>query len=758
MAIKINFSATLVVALILSSFYLGAEEKKENLKPAPGHSHVGESFDEGPRQAAIKIEGTGNVSFPVTTNWVKGQAMFNQGMGQLHGFWYYEAERTFREIASRDPNCAMAYWGMAMANWGNTKRAKGFIAKASELKEKITAREKLYISAQEAFLADEPKDIKKRRQKLLEDIENIIHEYPEDLEAKAILAVRLWQFQGGIPIGSRESVDAIMQQIFSKNPLHPAHHFRIHLWDGKKPARALSSAAVLHQTAPSIAHMWHMSGHIYSKLKRYAESAYHQEASARVDHAKQAQFRVIPDTIHNYAHNNEWLIRNWHYVGKVNDAILMSKGLIDNPQHPKLNHYGRGNSSAAYGRKRLMETLEQFEEWDQILKLTETHYLEPTDNEKLQAERLLLVGRAHFEKNSLDALIKIKDQITERITKYDEIKKKKTEEARKKAEEEKKKKEEIDKIVKDAGRPSEDKLKYLRPMAGELNVYHELISGEKLNEERSKKIKRKKSALAMLHLKYGEKSKAKEIALQSVNEGSNQVLPLAIYVHVLESIGELAESEKQFLVLQKKSALIDMEFTPFSRLHPIANRLGKPNHWKTTESWRGKDFGDNKPENIDHLGPLVYQPPTAPDFDLLCEDGTRASLSSFTGKPVLLIFYLGHNCEHCVEQLNNISPYTEEFEKSGIEIVAVGPEQLNELAKAHNMCSSGEERFPFKLYSDLESASFRDYRSYDDFEGMPLHGVFLIDNSSKLRWMDVGSEPFQDIKFLLRESKRLLSM
>ena len=98
MAIKINFSATLVAALLSSSSYLGAEEKKENSKPAPGHSHVGESFDEGPRQAAIKIEGTGNVSFPVTTNWVKGQAMFNQGMGQLHGFWYYEAERTFREI------------------------------------------------------------------------------------------------------------------------------------------------------------------------------------------------------------------------------------------------------------------------------------------------------------------------------------------------------------------------------------------------------------------------------------------------------------------------------------------------------------------------------------------------------------------------------------------------------------------------------------------------------------------------------------
>ena len=79
--------------------------------------------------------------------------MFNQGSGQLHGFWYYEAERTFRQIAAEDPNCAMAYWGMSMANWENTKRSKGFITKAVELKDKVSERERLYISAQEAFLA-----------------------------------------------------------------------------------------------------------------------------------------------------------------------------------------------------------------------------------------------------------------------------------------------------------------------------------------------------------------------------------------------------------------------------------------------------------------------------------------------------------------------------------------------------------------------------------------------------------------------------
>ena len=755
--LKIHFA--FICALVFFLVDAFGEEKKEKAKPAPGHSHVGESFDEGPRQSAIKVDGTGDVHFPITTNWSRGQQMFDQGIGQLHGFWYYEAERTFRQIAAEDPDCAMAYWGMSMANWENSKRSKGFIAKAAELKDKVTDREKLYISAQEAFLAEEPKDIKKRRQKLIEDIENIIHEYPKDIEAKAILVVRLWQFSHrGIPIGSRESIDALMQQIFNDNPLHPAHHFRIHLWDGKKPARALSSAAVLHQTAPAIAHMWHMSGHIYDKLKRYSESAYHQEASARMDHSKQSEFQVLPDRIHNYAHNNEWLVRNWNHIGRVNSAITMSKGLIDNPQHPKLNHYGKGYSSSAFGRKRLIETLERYEKWDLILELSKTHYLEPTNNEKLQAERMLVMARSHFEMGDQNSLNSCLNKIIERVSSAEKIKKEKKEEAKTKAEKEKKNKEETEKIVKEAGRSSEDKLKYLRPIRDELEVYRELLGGVKLNDDLAKKVKRKKPALAMLQLKYGEKAKAKEISLQAVNEGVGKVLPLAVYVHVLEVNGDQDEAAKQFAVLEKNSAQIDIEATPFVRLLPVAKRLGKPEDWRTKESWRGKDFGEKKPADLNHLGPLVYETQVAPDFDILCEDGSRSSLSSFSGKPVLLVFYLGHNCEHCVEQLNNLAPVAKEFESAGIEIVAIGPEALTELAKAHNLCSSGEERFPFKLYSDLESASFKDYRSYDDFEGMPLHGVFLIDESSKLRWMDVGPEPFQDIKFLLKESKRLLSM
>ena len=735
-----------------------AEEKAEE-DPAPGHSHAGEAFNEGPRQSAVKIADTGNVHFPVTVAWSEGQQFFNQGVGQLHGFWSYEAERTFRQIAAQDPNCAMAYWGMAMANNGNARRAKGFIKKAMELKDKVTPRERLYIEAQSAFLGEEPKDAKARKQKLIEALENIIHEHPDDIEAKAFLVVRLWEFsRQGIPIGSRQSVDALLDQVFAVNPKHPAHHYRIHLWDGKKPRRALGSAGVLHATAPAIAHMWHMSGHIYDKLKRYPESSYHQEASARVDHKRQAEYRVLPDTIHNYAHNNEWLVRNWNHIGRADDAVAMAKGMINNPQHPKLNHYKKGNSSAAYGRRRLLETLERFEFWQEIIELADTHYLEPTDQLAQQVARNKALARAHFGLKQKDGLIALRDEIAPRVAEAEEKKKKQSDQAKEKAKKEKKNKKDTDKMVKDATKGVDGDLKQLRPLKEEITVYLELLDGAKLDDDKAKKIKRSKSALALIHLEYGEAGKAGELAAEAVKESEKRTVPLAVQVHVLEQSGKKDEAAGAFAKLHEISTHIQLDAAPFSRISPVAKRLGKPKDWRTEKSWRGDDFGKDKPEDLTHLGPLAYESPTAPDFALIAEDGKNVSLSSFSGKPVILVFYLGHNCEHCVEQLNAFAPMASDFEAAGISLAAIGPEPLVELAKAHELCAGDEKRFPFPLYSDLSTNAFKAYRSYDDFEDLPLHGTFLIDGERRLRWMDVGPEPFQKPDFLLKEAKRLLEM
>ena len=105
------------------------DEKKEDKKaeeekglPA-GHSNHGEAFNEGPRQKAYLMGGTGNVTFPATCSKPIVQKFINQGLGQLHGFWFFEAERSFRQAAAIAPECAIAYWGMAMANSTNDKRA-----------------------------------------------------------------------------------------------------------------------------------------------------------------------------------------------------------------------------------------------------------------------------------------------------------------------------------------------------------------------------------------------------------------------------------------------------------------------------------------------------------------------------------------------------------------------------------------------------------------------------------------------------------
>ncbi len=68
-----------------------------------GHSWHGEAFNEGPRQAAYLMPGTGDVSFPVSSKVKQVQEFINQGVGQLHGFWYFEAERSFRQAACARP-------------------------------------------------------------------------------------------------------------------------------------------------------------------------------------------------------------------------------------------------------------------------------------------------------------------------------------------------------------------------------------------------------------------------------------------------------------------------------------------------------------------------------------------------------------------------------------------------------------------------------------------------------------------------------
>jgi peroxiredoxin len=715
--------------------------------PAAGHSYHGEVFDEGPRQKAYLMGGTGNVHLAVTTRAPQAQAFFDQGLGQLHGFWYFEAERSFRQAAALDPDCAMAYWGMAMANWENEKRARGFIERAVARKAKVSRREQLWIDGLADYLKADNKDRKGKKQQYLRSLETIIQDHPEDgVEARAFLAVRLWQFKGELPLPSLQAVDALLDQVFAANPLHPAHHYRIHLWDDSKPARALGSAARGGQSAPTIAHMWHMPGHTYAHLHRYADAAWQQEASSRADHAHMIRDRVLPDQIHNYAHNQEWLVRDLNFIGRSRDAVALSKNLIELPRHPRWNPPNQGGHSSGYGRARLLETLERFELWDDAIALANSPYLEPTDVPAEQVKRLRLLGLAHAGKGDRAALQK-------EIAELEQLASPPAERPAAK-----------DKLV-----PPADKKK--PPAGGNRRRGREASAETALNElqgcdallagkpqaalELFKKVPGlSKERRARAHLLAGDKTKAEELAKQAAS-APNQVVPLAVYVEVLHACGKTREAGEAFERLRKLSGHIDnLEAPVFRRLAPVAKALGLPADWRRPAT-PAADFGERPP--LDSIGPFLWRPPAAPAFALREGDGKPAALADYHGRPVLVLFYLGHGCLHCVEQLNRFGPRAKEFADLGISLVAISPEGPEELKKSR-AAYRGQGAYPFRLLSGPKLEAFKTFRAYDDFENLPLHGTFLIDGHGLLRWHDISAEPFNDVEFVLCEAKRLLAL
>ena len=295
------------LALVLLSTQVHAGGRDESPTPpgppasadasqtAPGHSIHGEAFNEGPRQHATLLPGMGKVAFRVTTSSAAAQQYISQGVAQLHSFYYFEAERSFRHAAGLDPACVMAYWGMAMSNVNNPKRAQGFLKKAKTEAEKasITDREARYIKALSALHNLGADDKGRTGQRgWISGLESIVQEFPDDLDARCWLVLAV--LMSG-DVGSYQVLDSMLDAVLRVEPMHPgAHHYRIHLWDNQKAVRALDSAESYAKAAPGIAHAWHMPGHTYTELRRYADAARHQEAAARVDHRAAARDRILP--------------------------------------------------------------------------------------------------------------------------------------------------------------------------------------------------------------------------------------------------------------------------------------------------------------------------------------------------------------------------------------------------------------------------------------------------------------------------------
>lgn len=742
----------------------------DDAKPvAPGHSMHGEAFDEGPRRRARLMAGMPEIRFEVTTTNDLARRFFLQGVGQLHGFWYLEAERSFRGAAAADTNCPMAYWGMAMANINNAKRAAAFIQEASKRKAAASAREQRWIDALADYHKDPKRNETERRRDYIRAMEAIVHRHPDDVEAKAFLAFHIWDNGSrGIPIGSAQAVESLLKEVFAAQPNHPAHHYRIHLWDGEKDEsaeRALPSAAWSGQSSPGVAHQWHMAGHTFNKLRRYADMAWQQEASVRVDNAQLMLDRLLPDQIHNYAHNSEWLVQTLNHLGAASRAVDLACNMIEMPRHPRFNTldlrtngtpYDVRGGTAMHGRRRLLETLLRWELWEVALGLADSALLEPTDLPEEQGRRARLMGLAHVGLGQWDRLAGDTEALRRAMAQARDLRRMAVDAAEAKAWADKKARGEVDNAMAEALKPYSEVLENLGEHLKELEFAADIARGETNGMlgrlEALKSISKERQA--RWRFKLGDREKALNLAREAVEGGTNQVHPLLVRTELLWEAGKTNEAMDVFRVLRERAAWLETDLPAVRRIEPVIAAVAGRGAWRPDPAYPA-DSGKRPP--METLGSFRWEPTMAPPLEVVGLEGRKHRLADYRGRPVLVVFYLGHRCVHCMEQLQQLAPRAKEFRDAGIEILAVGtdtPEGLGKTLEA----AGPDGAFPFPLAGDPSREAFRAWHAHDDFEDVALHGVFLVDGDGRLRWQDIGPEPFTDFHFLIRESRRLLRL
>lgn len=305
------------------------------------HQHapppVTKSVDLAKLPAPEKIVGVGQAHIPITTKSPEAQQWFDQGLALLHCFWDYEAERAFEQAARLDPDCAMCHWGLfqALDFLGVHEQAKAELTRANELAAKASDREQRYIRAnveQQNNKGDEA------TQAFIHEMETLEARYPDDLQAKILLAAQLINGydSNGDPRPGAAYSQVLLRSLLREYPDNAAvNHYWIHAVEGSShPEWALESAEKLGRLAPASGHVVHMPGHIFYRMGDYERAREIFLEAERVDQKYMARQHVSMADDWNYAHNLSYLIADCAEAGRYQEAIAVAaklQGLADDP-------------------------------------------------------------------------------------------------------------------------------------------------------------------------------------------------------------------------------------------------------------------------------------------------------------------------------------------------------------------------------------------------------------------------------------------
>lgn len=360
----------IVASLVLVSAGALAQAPEKPAEP------VWKPFDLGTHHRAVSTKDTG------------AQLAFDQGLNWSFAFNHEEAERAFREAVRRDPELAMAWWGVALVNGPHINNPVVDEAHARAAWDALTKAKKLAVDASDVekaliealgtrYALPQPGDRKPLDEAYAKAMGNVRGRFPQDADVAALYAEALmdvhpwdqWTSDGKPRPGTQEILDAI-EAALAVSPRHPlALHMKIHALEASPhPGNAKWAADLLKALVPDSSHLVHMPAHIYARVGGWQDAAAANERALAADARYNAR---VPEFgfYHIYeAHNAHFLAFTAEMEGRKAVALEMTKAVVDglSPEFLKENAMFADSFTTVH-----WEAQKRFGMWEELLKAPE---------------------------------------------------------------------------------------------------------------------------------------------------------------------------------------------------------------------------------------------------------------------------------------------------------------------------------------------------------------------------------------------------
>jgi len=341
------------------------------------------------RAGAPLFDGMGAYHRPITGISADAQRYFDQGMVLAFGFNHAESIRSFRAAQRLDPECAMCFWGEALATGPNinvTSKGKAVMAEADRiaafkainqavaLKSGSSPIEQALIEALATrYNGDASTDRTPLDTAYAQALGEVVAAFPDDDDAAAMYAeawmnTMPWDYwsAGGDPKPDTVEVITALERIIARTPDHPlALHLYIHAVEASAdPGRAEDEADLLAGLVPASGHLVHMPAHIYWRVGRYQDAAEANILAASVDEEYIAACNAqgfYPALY--YPHNIHFLWAASSMSGNSEMAIASARKVAANVHYEQIEQF----PTIEFFKTIPILSLVQFGHWDEIL-------------------------------------------------------------------------------------------------------------------------------------------------------------------------------------------------------------------------------------------------------------------------------------------------------------------------------------------------------------------------------------------------------